>query len=80
MIGKVIVGTTAVHISSGANPKTLIIYNNSSAIVYLISDASKPVGEGMPIAAGGSYTNWYAKGNYYLIAESNGLDVRVEVD
>jgi len=80
MIKKVVVGTTPVKIAEGSNPKTLIIYNNSSSIIYLTSDASKPVSEGIPIDAGASYVNDYAKGDYYLLAESSGLDVRVEVN
>lgn len=78
MIKKVIVGTEPTKISEGKNPKTLIVYNNSLATIYLTSDPTQQTGEGIPVLAGGSYTNIYAKGNYYLIAGSASLDVRVE--
>lgn len=77
-IKKVTVGTEAIQISRGLHPKTLQIYNNSASVIYLTTDPQDPIGEGYPIAAGGQYKNDYAKGNYYLISASSGLDVRVE--
>ena len=82
MIKKVVVGTAPIKISEGMNPKTLIIYNNSASMIYLISDPLKPITEGIPIPVGNStgnpYVNYYAKGDYYLVSNSERLDVTVE--
>lgn len=77
MIKKVLVGTEPIKISEGSDPKTLIIYNNGTAIIYLASDPMTKDG-GIPIAPASSYANDYAKGDYYLYSATAGQDVRVE--
>ena len=75
------VGTTAIRLLT-ANPKrkAFLIYNNGSATVYLISEQIKTVAEGIPIPAGASYNNETCYGEYWIISESAGQDVRVEED
>ena len=78
-IKKVVVGTEAIKISEGMQPKTLIVQNLSASDIYLTSDPHSPITEGVKIDAnGGSYSNDFAKKEYYLLSASSGLDVRVE--
>ena len=78
-IKKVVVGTEAVKISEGMQPKTLIVQNLSASAIYVTSSPHSPITEGIKIDAnGGSYANDYAKRDYYLISDVSGLDVRVE--
>ena len=75
------VGTTAVRLlTSNIKRKAFLIYNNGTATVYLISEQTLPAAKGIPIPAGASYNNDTCFGEYWIISESAGQDVRVEED
>jgi len=81
-IGAIKVGTKP-KMLLGFNPKrkALLIYNNGSATVELISSKDSRYGDGIPIAPGSSYSNKdYCQGAYWLIAESGTQDIRFEED
>lgn len=57
----------------------LLVYNNGSATVYLLSAQNLKATDGIPIAAAGSYSNKESYNAYWIVAESGTQDVRVEV-
>jgi len=73
-------GTEAKQLVS-ANPKRvgLLVYNNGSVTVYILSAQNMAVGDGIPVAAGATYSNDESTNEYYIITESSTADVRVEV-
>ena len=61
--------------------KALLIYNNGTAPVELLSSKDSRYGDGIPIKADRSYSNPdYCQGAYWIIAESGTQDVRFEED
>ena len=64
------------------NPKRtgLLVVNNSSVVVYILSAQNQSASDGIPIAAGASYTNDTTTAELFIIAASGTQDVRVEVD
>jgi len=64
------------------NPKrkAVLIYNNGSAPVELLSSSKAPYGQGIPIYAGSCYTSdhFNCQGEYWIISESADQDVRIE--
>ena len=60
--------------------KGLLIYNNGSATVELLSDNTLKYGDGIPIGAGKSYDNDRSCCAYWIVAASGSQDVRVEVN
>ena len=75
------VSTTAQRLlTSNRKRKAFLVYNNGSAIVYLLSKQTQTASDGIPIPAGASYNNDTCFGEYWIISESAGQDVRVEED
>ncbi|MBW2559544.1 MAG: hypothetical protein JRE40_01690 [Deltaproteobacteria bacterium] len=60
--------------------KGLLVYNNGSATVYILSSPALDKTDGIPVAAGGSYENDDCYGEYWIVADSGSQDVRVEED
>ena len=57
----------------------LLIYNNGTAAVYLLSARNMKAADGIPIAKGSSYSNKESTNAYWIVAESGTQNVRVEV-
>lgn len=77
------VTTTAQQVLDGnAKRKAVLIYNNGSAPVELLSDKEQVYGNGIPIHAGSRYTSdhFNPQGEYWIISESADQDVRIEED
>ena len=65
------------------NPKrkALLIYNNGTVSVELLSSKDGRYGDGIPIKPDRSYSNKdYCQGAYWIIAESGTQDIRFEED
>lgn len=61
--------------------KSLLIYNNGTATVELLSSKDGRYGDGIPVPVGGRYENdHYCQGAYWIIAESGTQDIRFEED
>ena len=60
--------------------KAFLVYNNGSATVYILNAQNKAVADGIPVAAGSSYTNDDCYGEYWIIAASGSQNVRIEED
>lgn len=78
---KLPVPTTPVQLVA-SNPKRtgLLVYNNGTATVYIISHQNMTKSDGIPIAASSSYENDTTTAKLYIIADSGTQDVRVQVD
>ena len=75
--------TTEPKMIVDTNPKrkALLIYNNGTAPVELLSSKDGRYGDGIPILAGVPYSNQdYCQGAYWIIAESGTQDIRFEED
>ena len=75
--------TTKPEMLVDVNPhrKALLIYNNGTATVELLSSKDGRYGDGIPILAGAQYDNKnYCQGAYWIIAESGTQDIRFEED
>jgi len=73
--------TTKPKMIVGINPKrkALLIYNNGTATVELLSSKDGRYGDGIPIPAGKSYNNKdYCQGAYWIIAKNGTQDIRFE--
>lgn len=73
--------TTEVAQLCSANPKRigLLVYNNGSGVVYVLSHQNMKAGDGMPIQAGASYNDEQSTNEKFIVAGSSTRDVRVEV-
>lgn len=62
--------------------KAVLIYNNGTAPVELLSTRTQTYGQGIPILAGAQYDNdhFNPQGEYYIISEAADQDIRVEED
>ena len=61
--------------------KALLIYNNGTAPVEVLSSKDGKYGDGIPIKSDRSYNNQdYCQGAYWIIAESGTQDIRFEED
>lgn len=74
--------TTKVQVLCANNPKRtgLLVVNNGTAVVYLLSAQNLTADDGIPIAVDGSYNNSEGTSAYWIVAASGTQDVRVEVD
>lgn len=75
--------TTKPKMIVDVNPhrKALLIYNNGTATVELLSSKDGRYGDGIPIDPQVPYSNEdYCQGAYWIIAESGTQDVRFEED
>jgi hypothetical protein len=74
--------TAQLLLRANANRKAVLIYNNGSSIVELLSSEKAAYGDGIPIAPGKSYENdhFNCQGEYYVICNSGTVDIRVEED
>lgn len=74
--------TTTAKLLLGNNPKrkAVLIYNNGSAPVELLSSKNGEYGQGIPIHAGSCYEqdHFNAQGEYFVICESGTEDIRIE--
>jgi len=65
-----------------ANPKrkAVLIYNNGSAPVELLSSPKAPYGQGIPIHSGSCYVSdhFNCQGEYWIICSSGTVEVRIE--
>jgi len=61
--------------------KQLLVYNNGTATIEILSSQYAKYGDGIPVIAGATYTNKdYPQGRFWIVAESGTQDVRVEED
>jgi len=60
--------------------KGLLVYNNGSVTVYILSGQNIPKTDGIPVAAAASYNNDDCYGEFWIVAESGSQNVRVEED
>jgi len=75
---KLSVGTTAVQLcSSDPNRKALLVVNNGSGTVYILSAQNLSTSEGMPIYSKESYEDETSQCELWIIADSDDQDVRV---
>lgn len=82
-IRKQTVTTTALRVlRKNARRKAVLIYNNGTASVELLSSQNQAYGDGIPIPAGSTYNNEHfnAQGEYFIISESADQDIRIEED
>jgi len=78
---KLPVTTQAVQlVAKDSKRARLIVYNNGSATVYILSAQNMTTSDGIPVAAGTSYTNDTTTAELYIVAASGTQDVRVQVD
>ena len=75
---RLIVGTDVVQLV-GENPKrkSLLVYNNGSANVYILGSKSNTKEDGIPIGPGVSYEDDDSTGALYIVAETGTQDVRI---
>lgn len=75
----VTVTTTACELVK-ANPKRvgLIVYNNGTATIYVLSAQNLKTTDGIPVLLGEPYENTISTAPYWAIAASGSQDVRVE--
>lgn len=64
------------------NRKAVLIFNNGTAAVELLSSPKQVYGNGIPIGAGDQYNNdhFNPQGSYWIISELVDQDIRVEED
>jgi len=75
------VGTSVIElVKENPTRKGLLVYNNGSATVYILSAQNLTTSDGIPVAAGASYENDNCTGEYWIVAESGTQNVRVEED
>jgi len=55
-------------------------YNNGTAKVYVLSAQNLTSDDGIPVAVGSHYKNDTSTAAFWIIAESDTQDIRVEVD
>lgn len=58
----------------------LLVYNNGSVAVYIISAQNLTSSDGIPVAAGASYDNDDTTAELWIVAASGSQNVRVEED
>jgi len=75
------VGTSVIKLVD-ENPKRtgLLVYNNGSATVYILSAQNQTSSDGIPLATGASYENDNCYGAYWIVAASGTQNVRIEED
>ena len=77
---RLMVGTNVLQlVSENPKRKSLLVYNNGTATVYILSAENLGKDDGMPVAAGGSFEDEETTGALYIVAESGIQDVRVMV-
>jgi len=57
--------------------KGLLVYNNGSATVYILSSPALSSSDGIPVAPGGTFEDDDCYGEYWIVADSGSQDVRV---
>ena len=64
------------------NRKAVLIYNNGTSPVELLSNGKQVYGDGIPIHAGSVYTNEHfnCQGEYWIICGTGTVDIRIEED
>jgi len=67
-------------VKSNPRRKALLLYNNGSATIYLLSAQNKRATDGIPIPTNSAYQNDDCYGPYWAIAASGTQDLRVEED
>lgn len=67
-------------VASDPHRTGLLIYNNGSATVYVLSAQNMKVSDGIPVAAGVPYTNDTTTAALYIRSASGTQNVRVQVD
>jgi hypothetical protein len=74
--------TTAVQKLVGKNSTRtgLLVYNNGTATVYILSAQNLTSADGIPVAAGASYENNETTAELWIVAASGSQNVRVEED
>jgi len=60
--------------------KAILVYNNGSAAVYILSAQNQTASDGIPVAAGSSYTNDTTTAELWIVAASGTQNVRVQID
>ena len=60
--------------------KGLLVYNNGTAKVFILSSPALGKEDGIPVAVGTSYSNDDCYGELWIVADSGSQDVRVEED
>ena len=60
--------------------KGLLVYNNGTDTIYILSSPALEKEDGIPVAKKTSYSNDDCYGEYWIVAESGTQDVRVEED
>lgn len=83
IIRSLTVTTTTQQILNGnRNRKAVLIFNNGTVTVYLLSNKNQGISDGIPIKAGSKYDNdhFNPQGEYWIIAASGTPDVRIEED
>lgn len=58
----------------------VIIYNNGSETVELLSSPHQKAGDGFPIPPGTCYDNEHCQGDYWMISTSGTQNIRIEED
>jgi len=73
--------TTKVEQLCAENPDRLglLVYNNGSATVYILSAQNLKTTDGIPVLAGASFYDDVSTNEYYIVAASGTQDVRVLV-
>lgn len=56
----------------------LIVYNNGTATIYVLSAQNLKTTDGIPVLKGEPYENTISTAPYWAIADSGSQDVRVE--
>lgn len=79
-IKKETIGTTAVQVAVAINGMLcdILIQNLSANNVYVTSDISQGVGEGLKIVANGTYADDQCNEDLFLIADGAASDVRIK--
>ena len=83
IIRKFTVTTTAkLLLETNKKRKAVLIFNNGTAPVELLSSPNAAYGTGIPIEAGSAYDNdhFNCQGAYWVICQTGTVDIRVEED
>jgi len=67
-------------VTENSTRKGLLVYNNGTDTVYILSSPALEKEDGIPVAPGKAYDNDDCYGEYWIVAESGSQDVRVEED
>ena len=77
---RLMVGTDVIQlVGENPNRRSLLVYNNGDAKVYILSSKNQTKEDGIPVAVGVSYEDDQSRGALYIVAESGTQDVRVMV-